>query len=93
MSYGLSIYSEAGGLTLTTTDITWNQVDFFQVAAGGSASNNYPIVSGRSTLVVQMFINPPPLDSKAIAHSYSWSGTTLNVSGGNQATYFVVLFR
>lgn len=93
MSFGLNIYHSDGNLTFSTTDVTWNQVDFFRVNANSSASNTYSVVNNRTKLAVQMFINPPANDQKSIAHTLSWSGNTLSVSGGNQDTYILVLYR
>ncbi len=91
MSYGLNVYHSTGSLTYSSSDVTWNQVDFFQVSGGGSASNSYPIINGRDVLLLQMFINPPPLNRKALAHTLSKSGTTINVSGGTEDVYVLVL--
>ena len=93
MSFGLNIYSEVGNLAYSTTDVTWNQVDFFYVPGGGSVSNNYSELSGRTALVLQTFIDPPPTDRKALAHSVSVSGTNVTVSGGSEAAYILVLMR
>jgi hypothetical protein len=93
MSNGLNIFHSTGSLTFSTDDVTWNQVDFFYVAGGGSASNNYPVLSGRTTLTVQMFINPPPTDRRAIAHTVSVNGTNVSVSGGTEAEYILVLMK
>jgi hypothetical protein len=93
MSYGLNVYHSTGSLTYSSSDVTWNQVDFFQVSGGGSASNSYPIINGRDVLLLQMFINPPPLNRKALAHTLSKSGATINVSGGTEDVYVLVLMK
>lgn len=93
MSHGLNIYHSTGNLTFSTDDVTWNQVDFFYVGGYSSASNDYPVLSGRTVLIVQMFINPPPTDRRAIAHTVSVSGTNVSVSGGTEAEYILVLMK
>jgi len=93
MSYGLNLYKADGSLGFSSDDVTWNQVDFFYVAASGSASNTYSVLSGRTVLLVQMMIDPPSTTAKSIAHTLSQAGTTINVSGGNQNTYVLVLMK
>jgi len=93
MSFGLDIFESGGDLTYSTSDVTWNQVDFFQVNAGGSASNSYPSISGRSVLTAQFWINGPPANRKAIAHSITVSGTNVSASGGSEDAYVMVLMK
>ena len=93
MAYGLQLFNSSGVTTFSSTDITWNQVAAFQVAAGGSSSVSYPALSGRTVEVVQMFINPPPTNRKALAHTVSVSGTTVSVSGGNETVFILVLMQ
>ena len=93
MTFGLNVFNAVGGLTYSSDDVTWNQVDFFQVAGGGSASNTYPVLSGKEVLTVQMFVNAPPTDAKATAHTVTVSGTTVSVSGGSETSYIMVLMR
>lgn len=93
MSSGLQVLDAAAHLTYSTDDVTWNQVDFFPVAGYGSESRTLPALAGRQVLVVQMFINPPPNDRKAVAHTVTVSGTTVSVSGGSEATYILVLMK
>lgn len=95
MSYGLNLYKSDGVLGFSSNDVTWNQVAFFQVSGGGSASNNYPVLYGKEVLLVQMMINPPSTTAKSIAHTLSLASnlTTVNVSGGNQDVYVLVLMK
>lgn len=93
MSNGIQLFGSNGALTYSSTDVTWNQVDFFYIAGSGSESRSYDILSGREVLVVQIMINQPPTDRKAIAHNTSVSGTTVSVSGGSEAAYIAVLMR
>ena len=55
MSYGLNIYKSDGTLGFSTLDITWMQIDQFEVAANGTVSNNYPIATGM-TIITQIQI-------------------------------------
>lgn len=93
MSYGLNVYRASGALGFSSADVTWNQVDSFQVNGGASASNTYAVLSGKTVLTVQMFIDPPSTSAKSIAHTVSQSGNTINVSGGNQNTHILVLMQ
>jgi hypothetical protein len=93
MSYGLNIFDATGRLTYSTSDVTWNQVDFFRVPANGSATNTYPELLNREVLTAQMFINAPPFTRKATAHSVSVTGTTITVTGGSEDTYILVFMR
>lgn len=93
MAYGVQLFNSSGVTTFSSTDITWNQVAAFQVNGGSSSSASYPAISGRTVLVSQMFINPPPTDRKALAHTISVSGTTVSVSGGNETVFILVLMQ
>jgi len=91
--YGLNTFKANGSLSYSTDDVTWNQVDFFMVSGGGSASYTYPILSGREVLTAQMLINAPPFTRRALAHTITVSGTTVSVSGGSEDAYILVLMR
>ncbi len=93
MAHGLNLFNSDGSLTFSSTDVTFNQVAAFQVSGGASVSNTYAVLSGKTVQVVQMFINPPPTDRKAIAHTISVSDTTVSVSGGNENVLVLVLMR
>lgn len=93
MSYGIEIRNEYGALTYSTSDVTWNQVDFFSIAANGSVTNTYPALAGREFLSFQVLIDPPPLDRKAIAHTITRSGTQVSVSGGSENAFILILMR
>ena len=93
MSFGLNVYKATGALAYSSADVTWNQVDYFQVSANGSASNNYSAISGREVLTVQILIDAPPTNRKALAHTVSVSGTTVSASGGSENAYILVLMR
>jgi hypothetical protein len=91
--YGLNTFKSDGSLAYSTDDVTWNQVDFFSVSAGGSASYSYPVLSGREVLTAQILIDAPPTTRKAIAHTVTVSGTTVSASGGSENAYILVLMR
>ena len=93
MSYGLEIFASNGNSVYNSDDVTWNQVDFFSVSGGSSASNSYSVLSGRDVLVQQVQINSPPLTRKALSHTISVSGTTVSVSGGSENAYILVLMK
>lgn len=90
---GIQIFNEAGGVSYTTSDITWNQVDFVYLPAGSSFSMNYPALDGREGLMVQMTINPPPVNQRAYVNAVSISGTLVSASGSSVDTYILVLMR
>ena len=93
MSYGLQILNSAGGLTYDSSSVTWNQVDFFEVAANSAVSKTYPFCIGREILVTQHFINPPPADRKMLAHIISVNNGTVSISGGSEQAHVLVLMR
>lgn len=93
MSFGLEVRKTGGSVVYSSDSVTWNQVDFFLVAGGGSATNTYSVLDGREVLVVQLFIDPPPLNRRAIAHTITVTGTQVSVSGGSEQAYILVLMR
>jgi hypothetical protein len=93
MSYGMNVYQQSGGLTYSTADVTWNQVDYLFVGGNSSASANYSVLSGREVLTVQIMIDAPPTDRRALAHTVSVNGTTVSASGGSENAYILVLMR
>ena len=91
--FGLAIARANRRVSYSSLDVTWNQVDFFEVAAGGSAYRDYPALSGRESLIVQVMIDPPPLNRRALAHTTAVSGTTVSVYGGSERAFILVLMR
>lgn len=93
MSFGLEILNSSSKITYTTTDVTWNQVDFMYVSGGGGVTKDFPALLGREVLCVQILIDPPPINRRAIAHNIYVSGTTVSVGGGSENAYILVLMR
>lgn len=95
MTFGLNLYNSTGSLSYTTDDVTWNQVDIFYIAAGGSLVNNYPVIVGKDAKAIQVLINAPSLNSRSVAKNISIDTNNGNVyvSGGTEAAYIVVLMR
>ena len=93
MPFGLDIYRANGRLAYSSTDVTWNQVDFFLVPANGSVQNNYPVMAGKEVIVTQIMIDPPPIDRRALAHTITVSGTLVSASGGSENCFVLVLMR
>lgn len=93
MSHGLNVYNANGALGYSSSDVTWNQVDFFRIEGGASVQRSYSAISGREVMLLQIMINPPPVDRRALAHTLSVSGTVVSVSGGSEACYILVLMR
>jgi hypothetical protein len=95
MTFGLELFSSGGNTTFSTTDVTWNQVDYLFVPKNSSASGVYPAIAGREVLTVQMFINSPPTDREATAHTVTVDATTNTVTatGGSEDAYIMVLMR
>lgn len=93
MSHGIEVYDASGNLTYSTADVTWNQVDFFFVSGGGTATKYYPVIDGREVLTAQILINAPPLDRRAVAHTIDVSGIIVGVYGGSEDAYILVMMR
>jgi len=93
MSFGFQIFDANGVLRFDSTDITWNQVTFYTVAADGSDSRVIPQISGKAVAIGQIMIDPPLTDRKATAHTISVNGTTVSVSGGSEDVYIIVLVK
>lgn len=93
MTHGIQLRGVTGVLEYSSDDVTWNQVDVLYVAAGGSGSLTSPAIVGREVLTVQMFVDAPPVDRKAIAHNVSVSGNTVSAWGGSESSYILVLMR
>ena len=93
MSFGINIFSDDGKLIYDSNSVTWNQVDMFLVPANSATYRSYPMLNGRTIRATQMFLNPPPVNARAVAHTVSISGTNVSVSGGNQDVYIMVLMQ
>lgn len=95
MATGFEIYDENGNVVFDSRDVTWNQVDYFQVSEDTDAYYTYSDLAGLEKLVVQSFINNPPSDQKAVQYSFAWdqNGTRLRVYGGTERAFILVLAR
>jgi hypothetical protein len=96
---GIAILNSAGRRVYDSNDVTWNQIDSFvksrpsALGGGRSLTRNYPQLEGREFLGVQVFIDPPPLDRKALAWNFTRSGTSITISGGSERALILVLMR
>lgn len=89
----MQIFNGSGKNVFNSDDITWNQVDMVYVPRGGSFAQTYAALSGREKLAVQMFIDPPPIDRQAIAHTITFNGNTVVINGGSENAYVIILMR
>lgn len=80
MAYGISIYKADGSLAFSSADVTWMQIDQFTVAADGTASNDYPVMSGMTVITQVQMVNDPPDDQEAYAPEVVVTGTTVDVA-------------
>lgn len=93
MSFGLGVFRANGALAFSSDDVTWNQVDMLYCPGGSTTHRTYGMLAGREVLAVQVMIDPPPLNRRAIAHTVSVSGTNVTISGGSEAAYVIILMR
>ena len=93
MSFGLGVFRSNGALAFSSDDVTWNQVDMLYCPGGSTNYRTYGMLAGREVLAVQVMIDPPPLNRRAIAHTVSVSGTNVTISGGSEAAYVIILMR
>ena len=80
MSYGLSVFKADGSLGFSTTDITWQTLDQFIVAANSSTSNSYPEASGMTIIAQRQLVNVPPNSQEDYIPNVAISGTTVSVA-------------
>jgi len=93
MSFGFQIFDAGGVLRFDSTDVTWNQVTFYSVAADSSDSRDVPQIGGKTVAVGQIMIDPPLETRKALAHTINISGTNISVSDGSEDVYIIVLVK
>ena len=112
MAYGLETYDQYGSVVYSSADVTWNQVDYFTVPALPGTqfiTYNYPVIKGKEVLVLQLLIDAPPTNRKAVAHrivfnndAYDNQSDTYNpevyagevkVGGGSENALILVLMR
>lgn len=99
MAYGLEVYNGFGNLSYSSTDVTWNQVDYFTVTAlpsPQSVTKTYPVIIGKEVLILQLLIDAPPTNRRALAHTITketGNTGTVTVSGGSENALILVLMR
>lgn len=96
VDFGFRLYNK-NRVIYDSSSVTWNQVDMFLVPANSAVNRAYSYLANREVKVTQMFINPPPVTMKAIAHTvwigYDAFGAGVSVYGGNQDVYIMVLMQ
>ena len=98
-THGLEVYNSTGGLVYSSADVTWNQVDYFSVNAltGTSYSKTYSFLAnaGKEVKILQILVNAPPTDRRALAHTTSFNSSTgvVTISGGSESAFILVLMR
>jgi hypothetical protein len=110
MAYGLEVYNQYGSVVYSSADVTWNQVDYFTrgpwVTGQLATVNTYPVIINKEVLVLQLLIDAPPTNRRAIAHTIHYNNTSTNnygpaslspgqvyVSGGSENALILVLMR
>lgn len=97
MTYGFKTFSGGGATEIDTTLITWNLVDFFEVAANVDVTKTYAHLSGLEFGVVQIPLEIPKVDDYTYEKNL-WFTTpnnipTVRVFGGNQKGMILVVAR
>lgn len=82
-------------LQFSSTDFTWNQVDFFYLAGGSSFSKNYISCVGRTIVVSQYVLGTPDINISYTVGAYTTNSSTGNVSiaAGTVASYVIILMK
>ena len=94
MAFGLELRDSSNTVTFSSASVTWNQVAFFSVAANGSASNTYSVLSGRTVLALQVQINAPATNEKSHRLTrLQLAARAVSVTGGSEAAYILVLMK
>ena len=106
-THGLNIYNASLELIYSSADVTWNQVDYFEVAAqpGSSVVRYYEAIIEKEVLVLQVFVNGPPITGQLISHTITYNNKTyydyalglasgtVKVTGGSDSAFILVLMR
>jgi hypothetical protein len=107
-THGLAVYNSSQELIYSSADVTWNQVDYFEVTASVNGSfvvKNYTTIIGKEVLVLQILIDAPPTTRRAIAHTITYNNTgaynsatglgggSVKVTGGSEKAFILVLMR
>ena len=93
MNFGMQLLKASGAVAYDSSSVTWNQVDFMFAPANGSVSGYFPVLAGREVLCVQIMIDAPPLNRRAIAHTIVVNKQNVTASGGSENAYILVLMR
>lgn len=93
MTQGIRLFRAGGTMVYSSDSVTWNQVDYFYLPAGGSVNNSYPVIDGKECQVMLFFVSAPPANMKAVAPTSTVTGTTVSISGGTVAVYALVMMR
>ena len=80
MSYGLSVFKADGSLGFSTTDITWQTLDQFTVAANATVANTYSEAAGLTIIAQRQLVNVPPNSQEDYIPDVTISGTTVTVT-------------
>jgi hypothetical protein len=60
VSYGLSVFKADGSLGFSTSDVTWQTVAQFTVAANATVANTYSEIAGMTVIAQRQLVNVPP---------------------------------
>lgn len=98
MSTGFRTFNGVGAVEIDTDLITWNLVDFFEVAANTTAFRTYPDLIGLEFGALQMAIEIPKVADYTYEKTISLGVVSggipyVNVYGGNQRGYILVAAR
>jgi len=80
MAYGLNVYKDDGSLGFSTSDITWQTLEHFTVAANASVTKYYPEATGFTIIAQRQLVNVPPSSQEDYAPDVTVSGTTVTVA-------------
>lgn len=97
MATGFKTYSGTGATEIDTTLVTWNLVDFFEVAANTTVTKTYASLAGLEFLLVQIPLEVPKVDDYTYEKTLSFTTPnnipTVKVSGGSQKGMILVNAR
>ena len=92
MAYGIQLMNSAGTAFFDTSSQTWNYLGQLLVVGGSTGSITIPEIALMTNIIFQRsIVSYPPNDQEGYLHSASYSGTTVNVSGGTVTTLVIIL--